>query len=237
MASLSVWSEVSGSAVALERAAERSLTAAGASSPPADQAAVRLGHRLVVVLADDALRPGRLADVAVGDHLVEGVDRRLGVRVAAGDPRRRARAALLELADVPVLAVGQVPEGDRVGRVEAGLGHRRRPRTASRTRRSCGPARPARAGGRAGSRGGSTGRSSARRRSSRRSARRAGVMPAIGGRPLSALASPSAAASDIVSAPSASSIQPPCHAPFGSKSPPRSYGVSLLSCGWTPGQW
>ena len=39
----------------------------------------------------------------------------------------------------------------------------------------------------------------------------------------------------IVSALSTSSIQPPCHGPSGAKSPPRSYGVSLLSWGWMPG--
>ena len=48
------------------------------------------------------------------------MDARLLVREAAGPPALGPRAALLQLADVPVLAVGQVPEGDRVRRVEVG---------------------------------------------------------------------------------------------------------------------
>ena len=88
---------------------------------------VRLRRRYVIALSGPsgwALDP--ILGVAVDDHQVERVDARLLVGVAPGDPGARPRPALLELADVPVLAVGQVPEADRVRRVEAGRGDRRR---------------------------------------------------------------------------------------------------------------
>src|SRR6266550_806855 len=67
----------------------------------------------------------RLAGVAVGDHHVEEVDGILEVRVAAGYPGPRSRTALLELADMPVLAVGQVPESNGIRGVEIRQRNRR----------------------------------------------------------------------------------------------------------------
>ena len=62
--------------------------------------------------------------VPVRAHHVEGVHARLDRRVAARGERPRARPRLLQLADLPVLPVGQVPELDRVARVEIRLRHR-----------------------------------------------------------------------------------------------------------------
>ena len=91
-----------------------------------------LRRRDVVAEPDRPRRVDAVVGIAVDRHQVERVDARLLVRVAAGDPALRPRAALLQLADVPVLAVRQVPERDRVGRVEAGHRDRRRARTATR---------------------------------------------------------------------------------------------------------
>src|SRR4029079_15503034 len=56
--------------------------------------------------------------VAVRDHDVERVDRRLLVRVAAGDPAAGPRALLLRLDHVVILAVGDVPELGRAADVD-----------------------------------------------------------------------------------------------------------------------
>ena len=156
---------------AAARAAERGSSTA-ADRPGVPLLAV-LRRRDVVPLADRPPALDAVAGVAVDGHQVEGVDARLLVRVAAGDPAARPGAALLELADVPVLAVGQVPEPDRVGRVEAGRRDRRRLEQPLADDPGVAAARPARAGGRAGSPGGSTGTSSATAGSSRSVGRRA----------------------------------------------------------------
>ena len=133
----------------------------------------RLGRRNVVSLADGPAAGEPVAGVAVDGHQVERVDARLLVREPSGRPAARAGPAVLELADVPVLAVGEVPERDRVGRIEV----LRRDRLGLEQPLADDPGvirrRPARADGRAGSPGGSTGTSTATGGSSRSAARRA----------------------------------------------------------------
>ena len=68
--------------------------------------------------APAADRAAAVVHVAVRDHDVERVDRRLLVRVAAGDPAAGSGPLLLRLDDVVVLAVGDVPELDRAADVD-----------------------------------------------------------------------------------------------------------------------
>src|SRR5687768_4093766 len=77
-----------------------------------------------LVVAGWKARAHAVVGVSVGSHQIEGVDHVLHERVAAGDIGTRAGAVLLPFANGPILAVGEVPEIDRVRRVEAGLGHR-----------------------------------------------------------------------------------------------------------------
>ena len=84
----------------------------------AARAAAQLGARNLGPAASVGADP--VVRVAVGDHQVEGLDARFLVRIPAGDPAARARTGLLELDDVVVLPVGQVPEVTSAGDVQVG---------------------------------------------------------------------------------------------------------------------